>query len=170
VALEDLQRNLAANLAGGRRAPDGVDPKALERTRAALESKRRQAARRLLPRLHAALGPDWSRRFHQHAAVYNPAGMRHHVDDAWEFAEALLRDPRWTGAARDDLLSLRLYWVRNRKKEAGRIRERRGLLAGLMRSPSSVVIRLPGIRGKVFRFRIRRRETSAGLDTYKKRV
>ncbi|HEV2845542.1 MAG TPA: hypothetical protein VG477_11895 [Thermoanaerobaculia bacterium] len=86
MALEDLQRNLAASLAGGRRAPDGVDPKALERTRAALESKRRQAARRLLPRLHAALGPDWSRRFHQHAGIYSPAGMRHHVDDAWAFA------------------------------------------------------------------------------------
>lgn len=168
MALEDLQRNLAASLAGGRRAPDGVDPKALERTRAALESKRRQAARRLLPRLHAALGPDWSRRFHQHAGIYSPAGMRHHVDDAWAFAEALLRegDPRLASAARDDLLALRLHWVRDRKKEAGRIRERRGPLAGVMRSPSSVVIRLPGIRGKVLRFRIRRRETSAGLDTY----
>jgi hypothetical protein len=169
VALDDLQRNLAASLAGRRDAPEGFDARALERTRAALEAKRRQAALDLLPRLRQALGPDWSRRFHQHATVYNPAGMRHHVDDAWAFAEAVRRegDPRLAGAARDDLLAMRLHWVRDPKKDAGRIRERRGFVIGVRRTPHRLVVRLPGTRGRIFHFPIpaRRRETSAGLGT-----
>lgn len=156
MGLDDLQRNLAASLAGRRDAPEGLDARALERTRTALEAKRRQAAFDLLPRLHQALGPEWTRRFHRHAAVYNPTGMRHHVDDAWAFAEAVLRerDPRLAGAARDDLLALRLRWARDQRRDADRIRERRGPVAGVMRLSRKLIVRLPGVRGRTFQFQI----------------
>jgi hypothetical protein len=156
MKLDDLQRNLAASLAGRRTGPEGCDPRVLDRARAALESKRRRAAGHLLPRLRAGLGEDWSRRFHEHAQGYNPAGMLHHVDDAWELASAVRHDsdPRIAAAAHDDLISLRLRWVRDRKADAERIRERRGLLLARARSPRSIVLRFPGIRGKVFFFRL----------------
>ncbi len=156
MKLDDLQRDLAASLAGRRSGPDGCDPRVLDRARAALESKRRRAAGHLLPNLRAALGENWSRRFHEHARVYNPAGMLHHVDDAWELASAIRRegDPRRiAAAAQDDLISLRLRWVRDRKADAERIRERRGILLAVTRPPRSIVLRLPGVRGKVFSFR-----------------
>ena len=154
--LDELQRNLAASLAGRRGGPEGCDPRALDRARAALESKRRRAAGHLLPRLRTALGEDWSRRFHEHARTYNPAGMLHHVDDAWELASVVSRDsdPQIVAAAQDDLISLRLRWVRDRKADAERIRERRGLLLAVARNPRKLILRLPGIRGRVFYIRL----------------
>ena len=156
IKLDDLQRNLAASLAGRRTGPEGCDPRALDRARTALESKRRRAAGHLLPRLRAALGTDWDSRFHEHARAYNPAGMLHHVDDAWELASALLRegDPRLSLAAHDDLISLRLRWVRDGKADADRIRERRGLLVAVTWSPRELVLRWPGVRGRVLHFRL----------------
>jgi hypothetical protein len=154
--LDDLQRDLAASLAGRRAGPEGCDPRVLDRARTALESKRRRAAGHLLPRLRAALGENWSRRFHEHACAYNPVGMLHHVDDAWELALMILRegDPRLSSAAHDDLIYLRLRWVRDRKADAERIRERRGPLLALIRSPRSILLRLPGAQRKVFFFRL----------------
>lgn len=156
MKLDDLQRNLVASLAGRRTGPEGCDPQALDRARAALESKRRRAAGHLLPRLRAALGEDWSHCFHEHARAYNPAGMLYHVDDAWELASAVLRegDPRLAAAAHEDLLSLRLRWVRDRRRDAARIRERRGFLVAVTRSPRSIVLRLPGAQRKIFFFRL----------------
>lgn len=157
MPLADLQRELAASLAAGARyAPEGLDATALGRARRALESKRRQAARHLLPRLRAALGECWEERFHAHASRYAPAGLLHHVDDAWEMAEGIAReDPVLRSAALDDLLSLRLRWTRNRKEDAGRIRERRGLLVAIRRGPPrKLLVRLPGIRGRVLSLRL----------------
>ena len=145
MLLADLQRDLAASLAAGaQNAPEGLSTAALDRARRALEAKRRQAARHLLPRLRATLGDRWEERFHAHAARYTPAGLLHHVDDAWELAETLAReDPALRNAALDDLLALRLRWARDRNTGAGRIREQRGL-----------VVRLPGTRGKILSLRL----------------
>ncbi|HEX9940726.1 MAG TPA: hypothetical protein VGG03_01820 [Thermoanaerobaculia bacterium] len=154
MTLDELQRSLAASLAGRQAAPEGCDLRALERARAALEAKRRRAAQHLLPRLRAALGAGWDRRFHEHARAYGPAGRLHHVDDAWELAEAILRerDPQLFPAAHDDLLALRLRWVRDRRADADRIRERRGPLVAITRTvPRRLIVRLAGGQGKVFR-------------------
>jgi hypothetical protein len=155
MPLADLQRDLAASLAG-RAAPGIPDSPALARARRALLAKRRRAARHLLPRLHKALGDRWEERFHAHASHYNPTGLLHHVDDAWELAETIAReDPALRSAALDDLLTLRLRWVRNRKADAGRIQERRGLLVAIRRGPPRMlVVRLPGIRGKTLSLRL----------------
>lgn len=153
--LDDLQRDLAASLAGRRAGPAGCDPRVLDRARTALESKRRRAAGHLLPHLRTALKEDWSRRFHEHARAYNPAGMLHHVDDAWELASAVRRegDPRTAAAAQDDLISLRLRWVRDRNADAERIRERQGFLVAVAGNPRKLILRLPGVRGKIFSLR-----------------
>jgi hypothetical protein len=151
VALDDLQRTLAASLAaGGAGGPQGYDPGAIERARKSLESKRRRAARHLLPHLRAALGDRWNERFHEHARGYTPEGLRHHVDDAWEFAETIVRarEPEIWPAAHDDLVLLRLCYARDVRASAGRIRERRGFFVGRLRtSPRGLVVRLPG--GKI---------------------
>src|SRR5262245_51545135 len=117
VPLADLQRQLAASLAGRGDAPAGLDPAEIDRARRSLESKRRRAAGHLLPRLHQALGDAWAARFHQHATAYVPTGMLHHVDDAWELAATLRRHPdrRVAHAAHDDLVMLRLRYRRNRR-------------------------------------------------------
>jgi hypothetical protein len=157
MPLADLQRNLAASLAAGsRHAPEGLDAPALGRARRALESKRRQAARHLLPRLHAALGDRWQERFHTHATRYTPAGLLHPVDDAWELAEGIAKeDPALRNAALDDLLDLRLRWTRDPKADAGRIQERRGLMVATRRGPPrGLVVRLPGIRGRTLSLRL----------------
>lgn len=149
MPLAELQRHLAASLAGRGPGPKGLDPEVLERARRSLESKRRRAASRLLPRLRAALGATWKDRFAEHAARYTPSGLLYHVDDAWEMAETLVRsqDRGIAAAARDDLVTLRLRWVRRREAGAERIRERRGPLIALMRSPVRLlVLRLPGAR------------------------
>lgn len=154
MPLAGLQRELAASLAAGaRNVPEGLDAAALARARRALESKRRRAARHLLPRLCSALGDRWEERFHAHASRYTPAGFLHHVDDAWELAETMAKDPTLRSAALDDLLGLRLRWTRNRKADAERIRERRGLFVAIRRGPPrKLIVRLPGIRGRVLSF------------------
>jgi hypothetical protein len=151
MTLAEIQRRLASSLAGREDAPAGLDPEEIERARNALESKRRQAAGHLLPRLRTALGTDWSRRFHEHARGYVPTGNLHHVDDAWELAATVLKegDPELAPAAHDDLLALRLRWVRDPRKEALRIRERQGPLLVMTRTvPRRLILRLPG--GKLF--------------------
>jgi len=157
MSLAELQRHLAAGLAGRGPGPEGMDREALERARRGLESKRRRAASHLLPRLRAALGSGWTDRFAAHAARYTPSGLLYHVDDAWEMAATLVRsqDQRIAAASRDDLVMLRLRWVRRREMGAERIRERRGPLIALMRSPVRLlVLRLPGARGKIWRIRV----------------
>ena len=153
ISLGEMQRRLAASLAGNGPAPAGVDEGAVDRARRGLEAKRRRAAAHFLPRLRSALGDAWAARFHEHARRYNPAGMLHHVDDAWELAETLLRhpDPQVACAAHDDLVSLRLRFERDRRAGAERIRERRGPVVALMRTPTRLlVVRMPGPDGRVW--------------------
>lgn len=157
MSLAEVQSRLAASLAGSGPAPEGLEEGAVERTRRSLEAKRRRAAGHLLPRLRSALGDGWAVRFHEHAVRYNPAGMLHHVDDAWELAEALLRhpDPQVACAAHDDLVCLRLRFERDRRAVAERIRERRGPVVALMRTPTRLlVVRMPGPDGKVWYLRV----------------
>jgi hypothetical protein len=157
MQLDELQRTLAATLAGHGHGPEGCDERSLDQLRRSLETKRQRAACHLLPRLRTALGPQWSARFHQHAAAYNPSGLLHHVDDAWEMAERLSRDPdpRIAGAAHDDLVSLRLRYTRDRHAGADRIRERTGPLLAVMKTPSRLlVVRMPGPEGKVWYLRV----------------
>lgn len=154
--LAEFQEKLAASLAGLEPVPEGVDPEALSRTRSSLEAKRRRAAGHLLPRLRTALGPAWADRFHEHAERYIPAGMLHHVDDAWELAETIARgaqgkDPKLWRAAHDDLVSLRLRHVRNPSQVALRIQERRGPLVAILGTPQrAVVVKLPGTPGRLW--------------------
>lgn len=155
-SLAEIQRRLAASLGQGGEPPEGMDPRRLERAREALTAKRRRAALSLLPRLRQALGDTFPPRFALHAARYTPAGQLHHVDDAWAFAEGLVHegDVTLAQAARDDLLALRLSWVRHPGQEAGRIRERRSpLVARTATPPRFLVVRTPGSAGRVWRFR-----------------
>ncbi|HTG34165.1 MAG TPA: hypothetical protein VLB76_14650 [Thermoanaerobaculia bacterium] len=157
MSLADLQRHLAASLAGRGPGPEGMDRETLERARRSLESKRRRAVGHLLPRLREALGTGWKARFAEHAARYTPSGLLYHVDDAWEMAATLAQAPDRgiAAAAQDDLVMLRLRWVRRREAGAERIRERWGPLIALTRSPVRLlVLRLPGTRGKTWRIRV----------------
>ena len=151
--LADLQRDLAAALAGQSPGLEGMNADALARARRGLESKRRRAAAHLLPRLRTALGDRWAERFGRHAAAYAPAGLLPAVDDAWELAAVLRRDPEPAVAlaARDDLAILRLRWVRQ-TSGMGRIRERRGLLIVRIHTPCPLVLlKLPGSPGRIWR-------------------
>lgn len=153
MQLDEIQRLLAESLAGHGPVPAGLDEKAVDRARRGLESKRRRAAGNFLPRLRSTLGDHWTQRFAEHAARYNPVGMLHHVDDAWQLAESLLRhpDPQVACAAHDDLVSLRLRFERDCRFTAERIRERRTPLVALMRSaPRLLVVRMPGANGRVW--------------------
>ena len=157
MALADLQRALAAGLTGRGPGPEGMDPEALARARRGLESKRRRAAGHLLPRLRAALGSQWKEYFAAHAAGYIPTGLLYHVDDAWELARtAAQNDEREiASAARDDLVMLRLRWVRRGRSGIERIQERRGVVIALVRSPVRMLLaRLPGREGRVWRLRV----------------
>ena len=156
MELAEFQKELAASLAGRQPVPEGVDPEALARARSSLETKRRRAAGHLLPRLRTVLGPSWAARFQEHAERYIPVGMLHHVDDAWELAEAIEReahgrDPQLWRSAHDDLVSLRLRHVRDPKQSALRIQERRGLLVAFLSTPQrAVVVKLPGAPGRLW--------------------
>jgi len=157
MKLADLQRALAAGLTGRGPGPEGMDPEALERARRGLESKRRRAAAHLLPRLRAALGSHWKEYFAAHAARYIPTGLLYHVDDAWEMAQmaAQSEEREAAGAARDDLAMMRLRWVRRDRAGIERIRERRGMVIAVVRSPARMVlIRLPGREGRVLRIKM----------------
>lgn len=157
MALADLQRQLAASLAGRGPSPDGLEERVLERTRRSLESKRRRAAAHLLPHIRKALGSTWAERFHAHALRYVPDGLLHHVDDAWELAETLRREdgPDLRDAADSDLAALKLRYVREPKLRGNRIRERRGFLLAWVRRPHrALVVRLPGDPGKIWTLRL----------------
>lgn len=125
----------------------------------AVESKRRRAAGHLLPRLRSTLGAKaWVTLFHDHVQRYTPAGLLHHVDDAWAFAEWIERtteDPDISLAAQDDLVSLRLRYVRDPKQKTYRIRERRGPLLAMLHTPQrAMVVKLPGTPGKLWYLRV----------------
>ncbi|HYU35508.1 MAG TPA: hypothetical protein VEW48_25420 [Thermoanaerobaculia bacterium] len=119
---------------------------------ACLDDKRRRAAAQLLPRLRTALGDLWTQRFRDHMERYRPDGTVHPVDDAWTFAEPLQRhpEPQVACAAHDDLVSLRLRFERDPRAGAERIRERRGAMVALMRTPRLLVVRMPGPDAKVW--------------------
>lgn len=124
-----------------------------------VEAKRRRAAGHLLPRLRTTLGAQaWVTLFHGHVQSYTPAGMLQHVDDAWAFAESIARtaeDPDVCRAAQDDLVSLRLRYVRDPKQTAFRLRERRGPLLAMLHTPQrAMVVKLPGTPGKLWYLRV----------------
>lgn len=123
------------------------------------EVRRRRAATQLLPRLRLRLGTaTWVDLFHKHTAAYTPVGMLQHVDDAWAFAESVERttqDPDVYLAVQDDLVSLRLRYVRDPKQKAYRIRERRGPLLALLHTPQrAMVFKLPGTPGRLWYVRV----------------
>jgi hypothetical protein len=154
MTLAELQRSLAASLLRSRPAPAGVQESQVIRARAALLSKRRQAVTALLPTVSRELGRRWASRFRDHARDYSPAGMLYHVDDAWELASRL-RDspePALRTAARQDLLHLSLRYVRNPRRQAGRVRPRWAPF--IARDPwrsRALVVRLPGRGLRVWR-------------------
>jgi hypothetical protein len=158
MELGEVQRDLAVRLTNRQPAPEGFDSGAFAWAQDGLEAKRRRAAGHLLPRLRNALGAAWGPRFHEHTERYSPKGMLHHVDDAWAFAEAIEReslDPDLRLAAQDDLVSLRLRYVRDPRQEAFRIRERRGPLLALLHTPQrAMVVKLPGTPGKLWYVRV----------------
>lgn len=140
-------------------APQAFDTGAFAWAQGALETKRRRAAGQLLPRLRNALGVQaWVTLFHEHVARYSPAGMLHPVDDAWAFAESVERttqDPDVYLAAQDDLVSLRLRYVRDPRQKAFRIRERRGPLLAMLHTPQrAMVVKLPGTPGRLWYLRM----------------
>ena len=153
MELGDLQRESDIGLAGS------FDTGAFAWAQDGLEAKRRRAAGHLLPRLRNSLGATaWVTLFHEHVARYTPAGMLHHVDDAWAFAESIERttqDPSVYVAAQDDLVSLRLRYVRDPKQKAFRIRERRGPLLAMLHTPQrAMVVKLPGTPGRLWYVRV----------------
>lgn len=159
MELGDLQRDLAVRLASCQPAPEGFDTGAFAWAQNALEAKRRRAAGHLLPRLRNSLGTQtWVTLFHEHIAGYTPAGMLHHVDDSWAFAESIERSTQDSDvylAAQDDLVSLRLRYVRDPKQKAFRIRERRGPLLAMLHTPQrAMVVKLPGTPGKLWYVRM----------------
>lgn len=159
MELGDLQRDLAVRLAGQQPAPQGFDTGAFAWAQGALEAKRRRAAGHLLPRLRTCLGAQaWVTLFHEHIQRYTPAGMLHHVDDAWAFAEWIERtsvDPAVYQAAQDDMVTLRLRYVRDPSQTAYRIRERRGPLLAMLHTPQrAMVVKLPGTPGKLWYVRV----------------
>ena len=154
MRLTDLQRALASSLTGRSAPPEGCDCTEIERARRSLATKRRRAAGHLLPRITRALGARWRVRFHDHVLTYVPQGLLYHVDDAWAFAQLLVAaaDLPLRAAARDDLLALRLRYVRSHRAGAKRIRERRApLLAVTATGRRALICRLPGAAGSVCR-------------------
>lgn len=154
MELGGLQRDLSRES-----AVQSFDTGAFAWAQGTLEVKRRRAAAHLLPRLRNSLGVQaWVTLFHEHMARYTPAGMLHHVDDAWAFAESIectTQDPDVYLAAQDDLVSLRLRYVRDPRQKAFRIRERRGPLLAMLHTPQrAMVVKLPGTPGKLWYLRV----------------
>lgn len=154
MELGGLQRDLSHQS-----AVQSFDTGAFAWAQGTLEAKRRRAAGHLLPRLRNSLGAQtWVTLFHEHVARYTPAGMLHHVDDAWAFAESIERttqDPDVYLAAQDDLVSLRLRYVRDPRQQAFRIRERRGPLLAMLHTPQrAMVVKLPGTPGRLWYLRV----------------
>jgi hypothetical protein len=156
--LGDLQRG-SVGLASRQPTPGSFDTGAFAWAQDGLEVRRRRAAGHLLPRLRNSLGAKaWVTLFHEHVARYIPAGMLHHVDDAWAFAESIERttqEPDVYLAAQDDLVSLRLRYVRDPKQTAFRIRERHGPLLAMLHTPQrAMVVKLPGTPGRLWYLRM----------------
>jgi hypothetical protein len=154
MTLAELQRSLVASGLGAAPAPPGVDERQVARARHALRAKRRRAAEAALPTLRRALGAAWSPRFDRHARAYTPAGLLYHVDDAWAFAASVRDDgvPALRAAARVELVQLGLRYVRDPRRDADRVRERRGLgLAVWPGRPAILLLRLPGRALRVWR-------------------
>lgn len=154
MELGGLQRELSSQS-----AVQSFDTGAFAWAQGPLEAKRRRAAGHLLPRLRNSLGAKaWVTLFHEHVATYTPTGMLHHVDDAWAFAESIERttqEPDVYLAAQDDLVSLRLRYVRDPKQKAFRIRERRGPLLAMLHTPQrAMVVKLPGTPGRLWYVRV----------------
>ena len=143
--LAELQANLARRLTTD---PAAENDRSIERAARALQHKRMRAVAQLLPYTHTALGAAWKSAFAKHAANYQPCGLLYHVDDAWEFAEAHQRGELRI-AARRDLASLELRYVRSAERGAHRVRERTGMYFRLWLKPLLVGIRLPGRRANL---------------------
>jgi hypothetical protein len=153
MRLEELQRALASSLVTAAPPPEGCDASQVARARRSLQLKRGRAAAHLLPRLRRTLGTTWHDRFSAHAGSYQPAGLLYHVDDAWAFAETLARsgDRATRVAAHDDLLDLKLRYVREGTDGPSKIRGRRAPLLALSHSrPRALVVRLPGTSASVW--------------------
>jgi hypothetical protein len=76
------------------------------------------------------------------------------VDDAWAFAASVRDDgvPALRAAARVELVQLGLRYVRDPRRDADRVRERRGLgLAVWPGRPAILLLRLPGRALRVWR-------------------
>jgi hypothetical protein len=157
MELGDLQRDLAFSLINRQPALPGYDSGAFAWADTP-EAPRRRAAGHLLPRLRNALGVSWFQRFREHAERHVPAGSLQHVDDAWAFAETIereTRDPNLRRSAQDDLVALRLRYVRDPRQEAHRIRERRGPLLAMLHTPQrAMVVKLPGMPGRLWYLRM----------------
>jgi hypothetical protein len=166
MQLADLQRQLAASLTGPSApsaSPAGLSTAAIDRVRQALVAKRCRALCQLLPRTARALGDARAACLRRHCARYLPSAMAYHIDDAWELAAQLTATaPPWRreressaqirSAAHDDLAILRLQYKR-RRHGALRIQERRGPLLTWLSTPRrTLLLRLPGRHGKVWRW------------------
>ena len=138
--LAELQASLARRLTAD---PSAENDRSIERAARALQHKRMRAVAQLLPHTHAALGSGWHTAFADHAATYQPCGLLYHVDDAWEFATAQSRTQRGIAAKRD-LASLELRYVRSADRGAHRVRERTGVYFRLWLKPLLIGLRLPG--------------------------
>ena len=166
-SLAEIQHSLAHRLAapsaaradarGDETTPAVSDSQALRRARLALVEKRSRAAARLLPRSRAVLAGHWRQRFAEHAGDYVPVGLLYHVDDAWAFGLALMADvdAAVRRAAHNDLVSLRLQWKRRPGAQALRIVERRSMLVAVTWGQERcLVVRMPGVDGRVWRMRL----------------
>jgi hypothetical protein len=138
--LAELQASLARRLTAD---PAAEKDRSIGRAARALQHKRMRAVAQLLPRTREALGSSWPAAFAEHAASYQPCGLLYHVDDAWEFAAAQARGELRI-AARRDLTSLELLYVRSAERGAHRVRERTGVYFRLRLKPLLIGLRLPG--------------------------
>jgi len=147
--LLEIQRALAASLAGHAPPPPGFDPDQVAAAARSLGSKRRGAAAHLLADTRRALGKDWRPSFDRHARAYAPAGLLYHVDDAWEFARTMSRnaDAVIRQAARADLRRLGRRYRRSARSGPLRVQARltlTGVAARIVASVASLLGRRSG--------------------------